>query len=144
MRNAAAVPPEWDPAHSAPPDSSAALRVVGSPRRREILRLIWTEERSAGEIRRLFPEVTFGAVSQHLRALLSDGFVECRSSGRQRFYLARREALGEVGEALEAMWSSALYRLKALAELAESRRGPAPASAQISRTPSPTSRKSPS
>jgi len=135
---------DWSPIAPAPPDPAAALRVVGSPRRREILRLVWTEERSAGEIRESFPEVTFGAVSQHLRALLSDGFVECRSSGRRRFYLARREALGEVGRALEAMWGSALYQLKALAELAEARRGPAPASASIPRTPNPTSRKNPS
>lgn len=111
----------------APPDPTCALRLLGSPRRREILRLIWREEQSAGEIRATFPDVTFGAVSQHLRAMQSEGFVECRKEGRRRFYRACPDALHEVGIALEAMWGSALYRLRTLAELAESRRGPAPA-----------------
>ena len=42
-----------------------ALQVVGDPRRREILRLVWDRELGAGEIAGRFP-VTFGAVSQHL------------------------------------------------------------------------------
>ena len=39
------------------------LAALASPRRREILRLVWDEERSAGEIRDTMPDVTFGAVS---------------------------------------------------------------------------------
>ena len=70
------------------------------------------------------PDVTFGAVSQHLRTLLSAGLVRQRTDGRYRLYRARREALGPVGRSLEAMWSDALWRLKVQAELAASRRGP--------------------
>ena len=33
------------------------LAAIASPRRREILRLIWDEERSAGDIRRAMPDV---------------------------------------------------------------------------------------
>ena len=41
----------------------SALAALASPRRREILRLIWRDERAAGEIHAAMPDVTFGAVS---------------------------------------------------------------------------------
>jgi hypothetical protein len=52
--------------------------------------------------------------------------VRVRREGRQRFYRADRERLAHVGPALERMWRDALWRLKLLAELEETRRGPAP------------------
>ena len=99
---------------------------VASPRRREILRLVWKDERTAGDIHRALGDVTFGAVSQHLRRLEGAGLVGVRSEGRRRFYRARPDALGAVADALEALWSDALYRLKIRAELEETRRGPRP------------------
>jgi DNA-binding transcriptional ArsR family regulator len=91
------------------------------PRRQEILRLVWDEERPAGEIASRLP-VTFGAVSQHLRVLREAGLVSVRAEGRRRFYRARRKALGPLARALEAMWKSSLSRLKDVAE-EEERRG---------------------
>src|SRR5262245_5505227 len=73
---------------------STTLSAVASPRRREILRLIWSDERSAGDIHRAMPDVTFGAVSLQLRALSEAGLVEGRREGKQRFYRAKPEALG--------------------------------------------------
>jgi DNA-binding transcriptional ArsR family regulator len=105
---------------------SSLVNAVGTPRRREILRLVWREERSAGEIRRAFPDVTFGAVSQHLRVLETAGLVAQRREGRRRLYRARPEGLGPLREWLESMWDGALYRLKLRAELEEARRGPRP------------------
>lgn len=102
------------------------LAAVASPRRREILRLVWDAPRPAGQIHRALGDVTFGAVSQHLRALAEAGLVEVRSEGRQRFYQARPEALGPVAAALQTMWDDALYQLKLRAELEDSRRGPPP------------------
>ena len=102
------------------------LAAVASPRRREILRLVWDQELAAGAIHRAMPDVTFGAVSLQLRALVEAGLVEARSEKRYRFYRARRDALGPVGRVLERMWSDALWRLKLVAELEESRRGPRP------------------
>jgi DNA-binding transcriptional ArsR family regulator len=102
------------------------LRVIASPRRREILRLIWREELAAGAIHQAMPDVTFGAISLQLRALLEAGLVESRAEGKQRFYRAKPEALGPVGQMLESMWSDALWRLKLHAELVETRRGPKP------------------
>jgi DNA-binding transcriptional ArsR family regulator len=105
---------------------TTVLAAIASPRRREILRLVWREELSAGAIHRAMPDVTFGAVSLQLRSLQEAGLVDSRGEKQYRFYRARREAFGAVGEMLERMWSDALWRLKLAAELEESRRGPRP------------------
>jgi len=100
------------------------LQAVASPRKREILRVLWDRERSAGDVCRAMGDVTFGAVSQHLRALEAAGFVERRAEGRFRYYRTRRRAVGAVASLLEAMWASALSELARRAELEEARRGP--------------------
>lgn len=105
---------------------SAVLGAIASPRRREILRLIWDNELAAGDIHRAMPDITFGAVSLQLRTLSAAGLVDCRPEKTQRFYRARRAALGSVGQALERMWDDALWRLKLAAELETTRRGPKP------------------
>ena len=105
---------------------TTVLAALASPRRREILRLVWNQELSAGTIHQAMPDVTFGAVSLQLRSLLEDGLVEARAESRHRFYRARREALGTLAEMLERMWDDKLWRLKLEAELEESRRGPRP------------------
>ena len=108
------------------PVVTSLLAVVASPRRQEILRLLWNEERTAGAIHRAMPDVTFGAVSLQLRSLAEAGLVESRAEGRHRFYRARRDALGPVATILEQMWDDALWRLKLVAELEQTRRGPRP------------------
>ena len=105
---------------------SSPIDALASPRRREILRLVWREERAAGDIHRALGDVTFGAVSQHLSGLVGSGLVEMRRQGRRRLYRARRQALGPIGRALEDLWDDALYTLTLRAELEESRRGPRP------------------
>ncbi len=102
------------------------LAALASPRRLEILRLVWERERAAGAIHAAMPDVTFGAVSLQLRALAEAGLVTARRESRHRFYRARREALGPVGAALERMWDDALWRLKIQAEIEQARRGPRP------------------
>ena len=104
----------------------AVLDALASPRRREILRLVWSQEQTAGAIHRAMPDVTFGAVSLQLRSLADAGLVDVRSAQRNRFYRARREALGPAAEILERMWDDALWKLKLAAELEETRRGPKP------------------
>jgi DNA-binding transcriptional ArsR family regulator len=106
----------------------AVLDAIASPRRREILRLVWTEEQTAGAIHRAMPDVTFGAVSLQLRSLVTAGLIEARAQQRNRFYRARRDALGPVAEILERMWDDALWKLRLAAELEETRRGPKPRS----------------
>lgn len=108
------------------PSEPSFLAAVASPRRREILRLVWKRERTAGDIHRAMPDVTFGAVSLQLRSLLRAGLLESRAERQYRFYRARRDAFGPVGKMLETMWGDALWRLKLAAELEETRRGPRP------------------
>ena len=101
-----------------------ALAAINTPRRREILRLVWRQETSAGEIRDAFPDVTFGAISQHLGVLEKAGLVVVRKEGRRRLYRAQPDALGPLRLWLESTWDDALYRLKVQAELEDARRGP--------------------
>jgi DNA-binding transcriptional ArsR family regulator len=98
---------------------SAVFEALAAPRRREILRLVWDRERSAGEIRREHPDVSFGAISQHLAVLESAGLVSRREEGRFRYYSARRRELGHLGKWLEHMWDEALADLKRHAESEE-------------------------
>src|SRR5258705_8704144 len=102
------------------------LAALASPRRREILRIVWDGECTAGAIHQAMPDVTFGAVSLQLRALAAAGLVESRAEQTRRYYRARREALSPVADMLERMWSDALWKLKLSAELEGSRRGPRP------------------
>ena len=102
------------------------INAIASPRRREILRLVWDRELKAGEIAEAMPDVTFGAISLQLRVLKDAGFLDSRVDAQCRYYRARREALGPVGEMLERMWDDGLWRLKLAAELEQTRRGPRP------------------
>lgn len=92
-----------------------ALRAISEPNRREILRIVWTEELPAGDIASHFA-VTRPAISQHLRVLKEAGLVTERRDGTRRLYRARPEGLGELRAFLEGMWDDSLERLKAVAE----------------------------
>lgn len=86
------------------------LQIVAEPTRREILRLVWDRERSAGEIAGHF-DLTFGAVSHHLGVLREAGYVQVRKKGTQRIYRAETGRLGPLRSVLETMWTSTLDRL---------------------------------
>lgn len=120
---------------------TALLRALNTPRRREILRLVWDRERSAGEIHRAFGDVTFGAISQHLRVLQEAALVTSRSEGRHRYFRANKAELGALGEWLESMWDSALERLALQAELEAARRGPRPRRRTSARSARATTKK---
>lgn len=92
-----------------------ALSVIAEENRRRILRLVWDEERSAGEVAAEF-ETTFGAVSQHLAILRGAGFVDVRKEGRRRLYRANHEGLGPFRDILQAMWTAKLDQLAAAVE----------------------------
>jgi DNA-binding transcriptional ArsR family regulator len=99
----------------------AALKAIAEPRRREILRLVWDAERSAGDIAAHF-DVTRPAISQHLRVLKEADLIFERRQGTKRFYRARPEGLEELREFLEGFWDDNLAALKRAAEK-EERRG---------------------
>lgn len=93
--------------------------MIAEPSRREIIRMIWAREMSAGEIAAGF-EVTFGAISQHLGVLRRAGLVEVQKAGNRRLYRARRDALAPFEEILEQSWAGALQRLADTIEREES------------------------
>jgi DNA-binding transcriptional ArsR family regulator len=104
--------------------SAPVLTALASPRRQEILRLTWRRELAAGDIHQALGDVTFGAVSLQLRTLVAAGLLDSRVDGRYRRYRANRKACGPMAPLLERMWGDSLWKLKLLAELEHSRRGP--------------------
>jgi DNA-binding transcriptional ArsR family regulator len=94
----------------------AAMEAIANPRRRQILRLVWTAERSAGEIASTVDEVSWPAVSQNLRLLKDSGLITERRQGTHRYYKADRRALGPLEAILRQMWARDLGRLRELAE----------------------------
>jgi DNA-binding transcriptional ArsR family regulator len=98
----------------------AQLRAIAEPRRREILRLVWSSERTAGEIARNF-DVTRPAISQHLRVLREAGLVSERREGTRRLYRAVPQRVADLRAYLEGYWDEALASLKQAAEQAERR-----------------------
>ena len=96
------------------------MRAITSPRRREILRLVWDKERSSGDIASHF-SVSWPAISQNLRVLEDVGFVRTRRAGTTRYYRADRARLGPLKGVLLKMWEDDLDRLAELAE-SETRR----------------------
>jgi DNA-binding transcriptional ArsR family regulator len=91
------------------------LQVIAAPRRLRILELVWDQELSAGEIAAQF-DVSWPAVSQHLRVLKEAGFVTERRQGTSRIYRADQGALGPLRAAVEEHWRRGLGRVKELAE----------------------------
>ncbi len=104
----------------------ALLSAIASPRRREILRLLWKGERTVGNLHGAMPDVTMGAISLQLKTLAAAGLVEARAERQQRFYRVCRERIEPVAAMLEHMWDDALWQLKLAAELEDTRRGPQP------------------
>ena len=91
------------------------LDAISSPRRREILRLVWDRELTAGQIASRF-DVSWPAVSQNLGVLRRAGLVTERREGTRRFYRARPRALGPLEAVLQQMWDQDLDRLKEAVE----------------------------
>ena len=96
----------------------AQLRALAEPRRREILRLIWSQELPAGEIAARFA-VTRPAISQHLTVLKQAGLIVERRDGTRRLYSARPAQLAEVVTFLGSFWDARLDALKLAAEAEE-------------------------
>jgi DNA-binding transcriptional ArsR family regulator len=97
----------------------AALKALAEPRRREILRLVWSRELAASEIAEHFSEVTRSAISQHLGVLKAADLVRERRDGTRRLYRARPEEMARLRAFLDDYWTTGLERLRDVAEAAE-------------------------
>lgn len=98
----------------------AALKALAEPRRRAILKLVWSQELPATAIAERFSDVSRPAVSQHLRVLKDADLLVERREGTRRLYRANSETMSELRDFLDDYWTSGLERLRDVAEAAES------------------------
>jgi DNA-binding transcriptional ArsR family regulator len=97
----------------------AALKALAEPRRRAILRLVWSQELPASDIAGQFPDVSRPAISQHLSVLKDAELVNERRQGTRRLYRANVATMAELRAFLDDYWTSGLERLRDAAEAAE-------------------------
>jgi DNA-binding transcriptional ArsR family regulator len=97
----------------------AALKALAEPRRREIVRLVWSRELPATDIADRFRDVTRPAISQHLAVLKGAELVTERREGTRRLYRANTDTMAELRAFLDDYWTSGLERLRDAAETAE-------------------------
>jgi DNA-binding transcriptional ArsR family regulator len=97
---------------------AAVFHALADPTRREILDLLRSAERSAGDLAGQFP-VSRPAVSRHLRVLRNAGLVVHRKDAQPRFYRLSPEALREVDKWLDnyrVFWTARMQNLKRYVE----------------------------
>ena len=94
----------------------AALKAIAEPRRRAILRLVWSEELPAAAIADEFRDVSRPAISQHLAVLKDANLVTERRDGTRRLYRADTDTMAELRAFLDDYWTSGLERLRDAAE----------------------------
>ena len=83
------------------------FHALNDPTRRRLLELLRGGERSVGNLTEAMP-VTQGAVSQHLKVLLSAALVQVRPQGTRRLYAITPDGLGPVRAWLDSFWDDAL------------------------------------
>jgi len=101
----------------------AALKALAEPRRRAILRLVWSQELPATDIADRFEDVTRSAISQHLAVLKEAELVKERREGTRRLYRANTGTMAQLRTFLDSYWTSSLERLRDAAEAAEAVEG---------------------
>jgi DNA-binding transcriptional ArsR family regulator len=99
-----------------------ALKAIADPRRREILRLVWSSEMPATDIASHFHDVTRSAISQHLSVLRQANLICERRAGNRRLYRANVEEMARLRTFLDQYWSGGLDRLKTAAEAAQQKK----------------------
>ena len=97
----------------------AALKALAEPRRREILRLVWSQELPATAVAGHFSDVTRPAISQHLGVLKEAGLVKERRDGTRRLYRADHDEMSKLRDFLDGFWTTRLDRLRDAAESAQ-------------------------
>ncbi|MBO0768474.1 MAG: helix-turn-helix transcriptional regulator [Solirubrobacterales bacterium] len=95
--------------------SVAAFRVLGDPKRAQILDLLRDGERQVGQLVEQLG-LSQPAVSKHLRVLREAGLVDVRTDAQRRLYSVRTEPLVELDAWLEPyrrIWEQRLDKLEA-------------------------------
>ena len=89
------------------------FRAIADGNRRKLLDLLADRDLPAHDLARGF-DISFAAVSQHLRVLHNAGLVKCRADGRRRIYSLTPSRLREVDDwtaPYRRFWQSRLKRL---------------------------------
>ena len=97
------------------PSLDDAVRAMGHPGRRAMLRLARDEERTATELAEA-AGLAPSAASPHLKVLRETGLMQVRVDARRRLYRVDIARLAEVRAALDELWGGALDGLKRTAE----------------------------
>lgn len=105
-----------------PLQESDVFHAIAHPIRRAMLLDLKKGERSAGDLAAPF-DITFGAVSQHLRLLEEANLVAVRREGRHRLYRLRPQPLKEVVTWVDEFANFLDQRLDALGEYLDKKHG---------------------
>lgn len=105
-----------------PAQENDVFHAIAHPARRQILVSLRGGERAASELAEPF-EMTFGAVSQHLRVLEEAELVAVRRDGKRRLYRLRPQPLGEVVSWVDEFAAYFGERLDALGEHLDRKHG---------------------
>ena len=92
-----------------------ALRAIGHPGRRAMLRLAWDAERTSSELAEA-AGLSRSAASQHLKILRDTGLVHVRVDANRRLYRVDLERLGRLRAFLDEFWGDRLDSLRSTAE----------------------------
>jgi DNA-binding transcriptional ArsR family regulator len=90
------------------------FEALGDPTRRQIVELLATGERTAGEVAGAFA-ISRPAVSRHLRVLREAGLASSRSDAQRRVYRLEPEPMAEMEAWLaryRSAWTERLDRLE--------------------------------
>lgn len=103
-------------------DLDDAVKAMGHPGRRAMLRLARDGERTATELAEA-AGLSPSAASQHLKLLKDVGLMHVRVDAKRRLYRVDFERLAEVRAVFDELWSDQLDALKRRAEAGEKRQG---------------------
>jgi DNA-binding transcriptional ArsR family regulator len=111
-----------------PGDSDALFRILADPTRRHILDLLAENgPLTVGELAAEFPRLVSSGISKHLMSLRGASLVSATRRGRQQIYRLEADALAAALTPwiakYERYWSTALDRLRDLAEASAAERG---------------------
>lgn len=81
-----------------------ALKALSDPTRREILRLLASGEKRAGELADRF-DMTKPSVSHHFSVLKSADLIRCRRDGREIYYALNTTVAQDVAASLLELFS---------------------------------------
>jgi len=96
-------------------DLDDAVKAMGHPGRRAMLRLARDGERTATELAEA-AGLSPSAASQHLKLLKEVGLMQVRVDAKRRLYRVDFERLAEVRAVFDELWSDQLDALKRRAE----------------------------